>query len=156
MSDDVVSGVRISTSSDVMCVAILGFGDDNWSTVVSVKRGSPVTLSGSDRWRCKTVGNQGENCSGDHPMEMFTPDIVAATMSTTVSALGSDETGNFVSDLTIPDFPGLFDLSGIKDTVIAVLIAVAVLSVVIVVVVVVVRIVRKRKKKQQLDEFLEA
>jgi hypothetical protein len=151
--DDGVSGVKISTSSDTPCTAIVGFGDNNWTTVVTLKRSSPVSLRGADRWRCTTVGTSGENCSADHPMTAFDAAVVAATLNTTVTSLGSDETGNFVSDLKFPTLPGMFDLSGVADVVVVVVIALASLAVLLIIVAIVVRIACRRKKH---DDFLEA
>jgi hypothetical protein len=155
ISDDVVSRIKLYIASDTRCTAIVVFGDDNRIIVVSLRRGSYVIVRGADRWRCSTLGNTGENCSADHPFELFAPDLVAACLNTIVSELGSDESGNFMKDLTLPSFPGLFDIPNVLNVVTSILIVIAVLAY-LAIIVISVRVVKNKQKKGRNDEFVEA
>jgi hypothetical protein len=145
-SDDRVSGVKIMTTSSLFCTVVLGFGSDNRSTTVSVSALNPVTVSGADRWRCTTVGNMGADCTRNGMFDALIPEIVAHQANTTVTYAGSDDVGTHMTDLKLPDFPGLFNVSTITDTVVMIIVIIAVLLVVCLIIALVVRHCKKKKE----------
>jgi hypothetical protein len=113
-SDDGVSGVKIMTLSENLCTVTLGFGSDELNTTISISALNPVTLKGTDRWRCTTRDNYGTGCEINHPFELFTPEIVNASVRTTITSVGGDVEGNY-HDITIGDPSSFFDFSDIGN-----------------------------------------
>jgi hypothetical protein len=139
-ADDDVSGIKIMTDNENWCTVDVGFGNVNRTTVISIKINHPVTLLGADRWRCKTQMQFGTSCSIDRNYELFSPEIVNATLATTVSMLSPKAEGNaIVGDL---DLFNWLDLSNIGDIFILIGLCLAGAIVLVLLIVVIVKIVK--------------
>jgi hypothetical protein len=151
-ADEETAGIKIMTDNAVMCTVTVGYDSDNISTVISINTKNPVTLKGADRWRCTTLDTYGADCSPDHPFELFSPEIVNASIKTAVNRLGSDEIGNDGAELAIKPIK-LFDLGEFSDILSILLITLACLAVVGVGVYVAVSYYRRRRLVQEVREM---
>jgi hypothetical protein len=135
MSDDVVTGVKISTMSSKLCTVILGFSSDELTTTIAVKSLNPVTVRGADRWKCITNENTGLDCGPNRTFEHFDPLIVASVINTSVTFSGEHVEGEY-HDVDLSSLADIFDFSDIGNNIEQILIGLAIVLAVLAVIVV--------------------
>jgi hypothetical protein len=141
LADDGVSGVKIMTSSELWCTVDVGFGSDNWSTLISIKYAQPVTLLGADRWRCITQDQFGLDCSANKSFSLFEPEIVNATLRASVTSEGNLELREG-PDTDLSGLTDWLDFTDIGDIISLVATCIAGLIVGIIIVVIIVKIIK--------------
>jgi hypothetical protein len=132
-ADNEVAGIKLTTTSDLLCSVTLGFQDDSTSSVVSISANRPTTIRGADRWRCITQENHGVNCGNNQSFELFSPDIVNESRSTMV--LEGDKVFNEQGgiDVSVPGIkaPGFSWLNDIIEVIKVVATLVTIISIII-------------------------
>jgi hypothetical protein len=147
LADDDVSGIKIMTSSELWCTVDVGFGADDWSTLVTIKLNHPVTLLGADRWRCTTQVQFGLDCSANKSFSLFDAEIVNATQRTIVESVGNVELREG-PNTDLSELVDWLDFSDIGDIVSFVVVCIVIIIVGIVVVVIIVKIIRCACKRR--------
>jgi cbb3-type cytochrome oxidase subunit 3 len=154
-ADNMVAGIKLTTTSDTLCSVTLGFQDDDIFSVASLSASRPTTIRGSDRWRCITQENHGLSCGNNRSFELFSPDIVNESGTTVV--LESDEivNGRGGIDVSVPGIKtlGFSWLSNIIEVIKVVATFVTIISIIITLIQVGLYMYRRHKKKKADEEM---
>jgi hypothetical protein len=69
------TGLRIGTTSEQWCQVKIGYGNEEDTTIISIRALNPATLRGADRWMCDGTESLGTSCSANGTWNLFTPEI---------------------------------------------------------------------------------
>jgi hypothetical protein len=91
-AQDGYGGLAFRSLDTRLCRIVVGYGADSEFTSIVVNPGAVVAAMGPDRWRCKTVGTVGENCTDNGLFEMIDAGVIekAGRSAAVVESLGAD------------------------------------------------------------------